>query len=487
MKAPVFNLPVNAALSRFHVAPPYIANFDSASAMLRATGAFLRGSDFGGMGTAPPVFEPVVRLVDKMPRPVQEVLYAVGSGSEGIAPERLGDVSAEAVAQWMVQEYPQREYPAVAIGSSSGALVHLCAALGIPWLPQTFMIPVSNQLQINPDEPKEALEWGRKYARPLLDANPELQLHHMHDPNQDRLTIQGMTYFRVKRRVLGHTYEEFLSRCLPPGGTIFLVDCQRTWETTQAGDRHFFQFGALGGATMEEFLHGSERVERYLEYYKSHRRQWDVPPTDGLRPEAEWGFEPTLQADIERVAREKGYRIRRIVFGEPEHLSPFVAELYRWWYERRNIPANRLLVESFLLVEPMWALRTGSAPFWMKFNMEPSLEWLESYLKSNDRYDEIYMILFSHGVDAIGLPSIEQWQTVFTYARKHGNFIGVDETVFPRNFSTLIRYHTDLQRQIPARYPLPRPLTLEQLNQFIQEEGDRFPVGWHEGIEQSNH
>ncbi len=142
------------------------------------------------------------------------------------------------------------------------------------------------------------MKWGMEHARELLDANPELQLHHMHDPNQDRLSIAGMTYFRMKRLRLGETYERFLKNSLPSGGTIFLVECQRTWPTTQVGERHIFQFGALGGATPEEFFHGSERVAEYLERYQSYRRQWDPPVPNGERPEAEWGFEPALRDDV---------------------------------------------------------------------------------------------------------------------------------------------------------------------------------------------
>lgn len=125
----------------------------------------------------------------------------------------------------------------------------------------------------------------------------------------------------------------------------------------------------------------------------------------------------------------------------------------------------------------MWALRTGSVPFWMKFNMEPSLNWLEQYLDT-EPYDEIYMMLFSHGTDSIGLPSIDRWRAVLHRARQRGEFVGVEEDKFPRDFATLIRYHTDLQRTIPARYPLPGPLTLEQLDKFIETAGDRFPVRW---------
>jgi len=283
-----------------------------------------------------------------------------------------------------------------------------------------------------------------------------------------------MEYFRVKRLRLGTAYKNFLEKNLPPGGTVFIAECQRTWPTTQVGDRHFFQFGALGGATEAEFFQGGDRVAEYLERYASPRRQWDPPAPTGESPEAEWGFEPTLRADIESFARERGYRIQRLVFREPEHLSPFVAELYRWWYKERGISANRLLVESFILLEPRWTLRTGSVPFWMKFNMEPSLNWIEKYLESADPYDEIYLILFSNGVEAVGLPPIDRWRTIFNYARKRGEFIGMEENKFPRNFATLIRYYTDLQRQISSRYPLPGALTLEQLDKFIQATGDRF-------------
>ncbi len=477
MKSPFYDRLPNSILASSRIAPPYIANFDSASAMLQATGACLRREDFPGVGVPPPL-EPLAMLLDRLPRSIRELIYTQGSAGEGIPPERLGDVSAEVVAQWMVSEYPQQMYPAVAIGSSSGALVHLCAAFGMPWLPQTYLIPVQHQGQIDPDDPKGALEWGLRHAQPLLEANQDLQLHHMHDPSQDRLTIRGMTYFRVKRLRLGSLYEGFLENALPPGGTIFLVECQRTWPTTQIGDRHIFQFGALGGANLNDFFEGNEQVAEYLKRYGSQRRRWEPPDPDGERPEAEWGFEATLRKDVERFARERGYRLRRIVFKEPEHLSPFVAELYRWWYQQRQIPTNRLLVESFMLLEPLWALRTGSVPFWMKFNMKPSLSELQRYLDSTDPYDEIYMMLFSHGVDSIGLASIEDWRTILNRARVRGEFVGVQEDKYPADLATLVRYHTEIKRIIEARYPLPQSLTLQQLDDFIQTAGDRFLVRW---------
>src|SRR5439155_7282415 len=143
-------------------------------------------------------------------------------------------------------------------------LVHLCAALGIPWLPQTFLIPVRHGGLHHPDEPKRDLEWARRPAAALLEANPELVLHHMHDANQDRLMIQRMTYFRVKRTRLGEAYRRFLAGTLPRGATLFLVECGLSWPTVRVADRHVFQHGALGGATAEEYYRGGPRVEEYL-------------------------------------------------------------------------------------------------------------------------------------------------------------------------------------------------------------------------------
>jgi hypothetical protein len=460
-------------------APNYIANFDSASAMLRGVANFLSGEDLPMMGmrssAVTHALRPVGLGLNALPRKVREQIYIWSGWAEAISPDNLDSASAEKVAQWMVSEYPKRQYPAMVIGSSSGALVHLCAALGAPFLPQTFLIPVARS-GIHPDEPIDDMEWGKQHAHKLLKANPDLILHHMNDANQDRLMIQRMTYFRVKRTVLGGAFEQFIRDNLPRGSTIFVSDCQLKWPTVQISDRHIFQHGALGGATLDEFHHGSERVEEYLERYGSHHRRWPSPQSDGERPEAEWGFEPALMEDIERLARECGYHVRRIVFEDPEHLSPLVADLYRWWYQQRRIQANRLLVESFIVHEPYWSLRTGSVPFWMTFNKEPSEAILEEYLDSVDPYDEIYMMLFSHGVDSVGLVPIERWQSILNRAGKRGEFIGVDTEAYPRDFATFVRYYTDLKAKIKARYPMPAPLTLRQLDEFLQQADKQYAV-----------
>jgi hypothetical protein len=180
----------------------------------------------------------------------------------------------------------------------------------VPWVPQTVFLPVDQK--VHPDDPTTAMEKGIEPGRDLLEANPDWQLDHTHDANQDRLMVRALTYFRVKRRALGERYEQFIVDRLPPGGTLLVMECTRSWNTTRIGDRHVFQHGAVGGATEEEFHHGSERVEEYLERYDSPKRRWDGPHPDTVSPEAEWGFEESLREDVLRLARERDYRVRRI-------------------------------------------------------------------------------------------------------------------------------------------------------------------------------
>jgi hypothetical protein len=123
-----------------------------------------------------------------------------------------------------------------------------------------------------------------------------------------------------------------------------------------------FQQGALGGATVSEAHQGSERVADYLRRYGSHRRRWDPPPPDADRPEAEWGFEPALGEDVERFAADRGYRVRRIVFDQPEDLSPLVADLYRDWYRRRGLPTRACL-----------ARRSSFQPEWKRSRLRASV------------------------------------------------------------------------------------------------------------------
>ncbi|WP_433298725.1 alpha/beta fold hydrolase [Pseudonocardia sp. CA-142604] len=446
-----------------------IAPFDSATVVLRAAATALHGHDLPALGAVPrplaPLHERVLPLIDALPAPVREQVHRFGRGTKAVPPAELHAVSAEAVARWMVAQYPRRSYPVAIVGSTSGAMAHLAAALGAPFLPQTFLLPVARP-DVGRDDPRGGMTAGIGPAELLLDANPEVALHHTHDPDQDRLSQARMTYFRLKRRRLGAAFTGFLTETLPPGATLLVADCRLRWPVTRLGDQHVFQFGASRGTSSAEFRS------------KSECRGWDVPPADEEAPEAEWGFDAALGDDLAALAAARGWRLRRVAFDEPAALSPLIADLYRWWYLRRGRPAQRLLVESFVRLDPHLALATGSVPYWSQFPVERSADALERYLDHTEPFDEILMTLFPPGTEEAVVAPAKRWRDLMGRARRRGAFLGIDPDAFSRDTSGVGRFHRELSA-LPRVDP-PAPLTLSELGVFLSERSssDEPPIHW---------
>jgi hypothetical protein len=120
-------------------------------------------------------------------------------------------------------------------------------------------------------------------------------------------------------------------------------------------------------------------------------------------------------------------------------------------------------------MEPYWVMRTGAIPFWLVFNMQPSARALERYLRAQPAFHQVGIMLFSHGVDSVGLAPIERWRAL-------GELIGVDARAYPRDFGVFVRYHYALRRRFRARYPLPEPLPLSELEAFCDAPQARTPA-----------
>jgi hypothetical protein len=244
-----------------------VASFDSASAFLTALARALEHRDFPYLGQSrfkvPPVY-----ASQFLPESLRRRAYAIASGRDGVRPGRLGGIDLERVAAWVVGKYSPGPVPAVFLGSSNGALTHLASACGVPWLPQTLLVPVRRP-HADPLDYRAAVDFGVRHGPALLDANPDVELHHMHDANQDALSTSQMAHFRVKWRRLPGAYEWFLHERLPPDAPLVIVRDGSTWPVTRIGERHVFQRGMT--------------AEDYLE-------EPGAPSPDEVAAEAEWGF-----------------------------------------------------------------------------------------------------------------------------------------------------------------------------------------------------
>ncbi|KAJ3031160.1 hypothetical protein HDV00_008494 [Rhizophlyctis rosea] len=465
-----------------------VADFDSASAMLRATGRYLHYRDFPQLGV-PTQMAFLMPLLNYLPDRIRNNVYALLGAGEATK-DIVSTFNAEECTSTVVQHYPShRKYPAIAIGSSNGALTHLYTAMGIPWLPQTLLVPVRRppQAAIKHGEidMTAEMEWGRGAGRELLHNNPAL----------------------IK---LTEAYRKFISDSLEVGGTIVVVRCALKWPCTKVGDRHFFQSGAVGGITPDQFLHGSEKVKEFIKEQRGPvtkaadamgmepRTDWRAPEPDCEVPEAEWGFAEGLAGEIEALAREKGFKISYLDLEHPEVASPVVADLYREWRGELGRPTDRLLLESFIVMEPWLAVRYNLTPYWLVFPVKPSLENFQKYLercKAEGRsYSQALGMLFCSGVRSIGLADTEDWKKVLTEHLGHDGscnegksrgklLLGVDEKAFPGDFGFPALYHKELKKAVDAegQYVMPPDLRFETVVSGVKKlgagNGVRYQVG----------
>lgn len=177
------------------------------------------------------------------------------------------------------------------------------------------------------------------------------------------------------------------------------------------------------------------------------------------------GLAAPLAGDLAAVATKRRLTVYRLRFEQPEDVSPLVAELFRDWYGRHALPTGGLLVSSFLLMDPVLAMRTGLVPYWALFGTQPSLDRLADYLASTTRYDDIRLAVFPHGAESIGVPSVGKWQEVLHSARQHGQLIAIEPGHYPRHFRALTGFHRELS-QLP-RVPALPPLSWDTARQYL--------------------
>jgi hypothetical protein len=235
MKSPIYHPAVNNWLAAYGILPRYVTGLDSGVTLMQALAHYLHGRDLPLAGSVPAILAPVVVAANRLPAHIRSIVYGWSGRLDAIGIEQIENVEMETISRWATSQYPRRRYPAAMIGSANGAAVHLCAALGIPWLPQTYLISVRRSL--HPDEGEEDLAWGQQHAHRFLRTNPHIRVYQQHDPNQDRLMVRHMAYFRLKQLRLSRAYKEFLKETLAPGAILYLIECQYSWQATRLDDR----------------------------------------------------------------------------------------------------------------------------------------------------------------------------------------------------------------------------------------------------------
>ncbi|MBD3239697.1 MAG: hypothetical protein GF331_03865 [Chitinivibrionales bacterium] len=460
-----------------HSPQDFIAGFDSASTMLDALGHHLAGKSYRGVVPVKYVPDSFLRSLNSLPQDIRSWMYKAAGAQEAVTEETVGRIRSDGIAEWAVGHYPRRRYPAVAIGSANGACIHLCAALGIPWLPQTFLVPVKRS--ISPDDIEGDIEWGRRVGAALLEANPTLHLHHMHDPIQDRLMVAKMAYFRVKYARLPKAYAQFIRECLEPNGLVLLSNCTYQWPVSVISARHVFQTGGYGTASPTEYLEGSDEITRFLQEQQAGIERWTVRPPDERRPEAEWGYLEEMTGDIDTLVEELAGRILEIAFESPEDLSALVADMHGWWYENRGYAAERLLVDCFAQMDPYTTVSAPAVPYWLPFNTSVSAQRLHQYCKARS-FSRAYATLMANGIRGVGAMQPEDWLAILKTSASAAELVGVDEKAYPHDLASFGSFHKALEKALEPFEGPPRPLGVDELVAWAMQPERDYPcrIAW---------
>lgn len=432
-----------------------IASFDSASVLHAGLVAALEGRPFSNLGSSEPVGR-LVRVAARLPWPLLREIYRRIGGAEGIPPEQLRRVDLAAVAAAFADAFPDRRYRGVLIGASNGALTQLAAAMQIPWLPQTVLVPVRRHG--DPGRPDLALDFGRRWGPEFLAANPDVVLHQMHDAAQDELMIARMAYFRTKWQGLPEAYERFLSDRLAPGAPVFMVEDRLTWPCTRVADRHWFQTGGLGGMAPEDHLAAPH-----------------TPAADADAPEAEWGTEPHFVDAVRRWCADHDHPLVMISYSGPQSPAGTVAEIIRSSLRGRGERSDELIIPSFVLGDPWRTLNRALVPYWTYFPVHDAVSGLDDYLTGTEPFRRVYLLGFQHGVDSPGVAAPEDFGEVI---RRHGAepvMLAVRTKQWPHDIGSLARYGQALDRLPFGRRPW-SPLSPDQVITAFRQSTGAAPV-----------
>jgi hypothetical protein len=258
----------------------------------------------------------------------------------------------------------------------------------------------------------------------------------MHDQLQDRLMVARMAYFRLKWRRLPAPYRRFAEDVLPPGAPVVLIEDTSTWPVTRIAERHVFQLGAQGGRDPGWYQPGGA-----------------APRPDEDAPEAEWGIDPDLIADVTRWCAAVGRPLIRVRYGGPQAPSHGVAVALREWTQHRGEAGDRLVVPSFVLGDPWTTINAGAVPYWTFFPVQPALRAFEDHLAAVPPYREIDVLLFNHGVRSAGVAEPREWLTAAAASGARARLLAVRPRRFPGDIASLARYGPALARLPKASSP----------------------------------
>lgn len=377
------------------------------------------------------------------------------SASTLLTAERLRTVDVDAVAGWMVDQYPVRRYPGVVIGSPHGASAHLAAALDMPYLPSSFDIEVAWPAGAA-DNVAGALRFGTDQALRLLSVNPTpVSVRQVHEPANRTRRAGWPVHLVVRWLGLPAAYRGFLERSLEVGGAVLLVSDAREWPVIQLGMGIGFQVGAAAsGLRAADYAAGSEVAAAMICAAGGEPDLWDPPDAAPRRP-AEHGMEPAFALRVRQWAHRAGSTVQRVLYSRPDAWSAAVAEVYRAWFARSGPPAAHCVVECGRQLDLWSVLRRGTVPYWCENATRDSVAAAEWWLAGSPSFRSVDVVPESPGLALRPYATLRQWASVASFSGQRGLLNRAAAGAYPHRPSPPGLVTQMLTRQPPRDHPTP--------------------------------
>ena len=419
-----------------------VEGFDSGTRVVREVAEALTGEGSSILECYPWGSRTFLRLVGLFPAKTRIRLIEWGMRlSIGHDAEEAGRLDVDSLPQWCVDQYPQgdRQYEAIVIGSPNGAVAHLAALLGAPFLTTSFGLTFRHPT-IDADDYLSYVESSREIVDSILAANGgtgfELIAHY--DPLHDRSIVRYVDFVRVKLRELPVCYREFIDRHLAPGGSLILIDCAFAWPQYELQDRAYVQVGGLGGIPAETFL-----------------ERWPLELPLQARRESEWGCPEDFASSAVGFAADRGIETVEISFEHPWSYSLLAYNAYLACDGVRN---RSLVIDCFNHLNPRTNVKTGIPALWLPFNTVEGLAFVAGAL-SDETFDRIHFALLPSFAGSPDTAPLESWIDLLSQFCPV-ELIGVDPDRFPADPLAPFRF-VDRMTELRDTHRLDRPLRLE--------------------------
>ncbi|MGB2894980.1 MAG: hypothetical protein WBB65_02300 [Anaerolineales bacterium] len=389
-------------------------------------------------------------LLNRLPVSVARAVVRQQFRWTALPPHKAEKLQVEQLIAARLADYDgvDGQFDAILVGSAmGGATAHLAAVLGAPFLPQPFILGLRGGSPEDEVPPHFALT--SRVAERILEMNPEVSAIGHFDPIHDGWLTRVVSHLRLKLIDLPRGYREFLRNKLKPGGTIVYLHCDARWLQYRLGSRQVYQIGGWGGISPQEFIEGSERIDRALaESGSKHRGGWGLPGQEPAEePESEWGSEPGLDRALEAFALEQGYNFERITFDNPQGFSRLAFLAHEELYRRQGREAGGVVVETFTQYDPQLVLSAGLLPLWLIFNTTDSREFLETQSQFFPRGKPVYfsgLVTLSHTPDMVPWAGWAEVLEGFSWTS-----IGARPSRYPEDLISLWRWSERLRDLAP--------------------------------------